>query len=181
MITKAEKGAAIAYALSMFEKAHIAVTQEEAQRIEVADFGLGNLKEIGLSLLIYINTPRVCAKEMVLAPHQTCPEHRHPDVDGEQGKEETFRCRYGTCHLFVYDKDHTAASPLVPPSRAPHFTAFKEIVLRPGDQYTLYPGTLHWFTAGDEGAVISEFSTMSRDECDIFTDPEIKRETRIAD
>ena len=181
MITKAEKGAAIAYALSMFDKAHIAVTKEEAQRIEVADFGLGNLAQIGLSLLIYVNTPRVCAKEMVLAPHQTCPEHRHPDVGSEQGKEETFRCRYGTCHLFVYDKDVTAVSPLVPPSRAPHFTAFKEIVLRPGDQYTLYPGTLHWFTAGDEGAVISEFSTMSRDECDVFTDPEIKRETVVID
>ena len=46
---------------------------------------------------------------------------------------------------------------------------------RQGEQYTIYPGTLHWFTAGDEGAVVSEFSTTSRDETDIFTDPAIQR------
>jgi len=34
---------------------------------------------------------------------------------------------------------------------------------------------LHWFQAGADGAVVSEFSTKSLDEFDIFTDPEIKR------
>jgi D-lyxose ketol-isomerase len=34
---------------------------------------------------------------------------------------------------------------------------------------------LHWFQAGPEGAVISEFSTQSRDEADVFTDPRIVR------
>lgn len=38
---------------------------------------------------------------------------------------------------------------------------------------------LHWFQAGDEGAVVSEFSSTSRDEFDIFTDPRIKRMTEI--
>ena len=37
------------------------------------------------------------------------------------------------------------------------------------------PDTLHWFQAGPEGAVISEFSTRSFDEYDIFTDPRIQR------
>ncbi|MCK9484215.1 MAG: D-lyxose/D-mannose family sugar isomerase, partial [Candidatus Marinimicrobia bacterium] len=31
----------------------------------------------------------------------------------------------------------------------------------------------------EEGAVISEFSTKSRDELDIFTDPEIQRITEL--
>ncbi|MDD8016086.1 MAG: D-lyxose/D-mannose family sugar isomerase, partial [Acidobacteriota bacterium] len=44
-----------------------------------------------------------------------------------------------------------------------------------GEQYTLPPGTLHWFQAGDQGAVVSEFSSTSFDEKDIFTDPNIKR------
>jgi D-lyxose ketol-isomerase len=34
---------------------------------------------------------------------------------------------------------------------------------------------LHWFQAGAEGAVVSEFSSTSRDEYDVFTDPRIVR------
>jgi D-lyxose ketol-isomerase len=48
-------------------------------------------------------------------------------------------------------------------------------VLHPGDQYTLMPDTPHWFQAGPEGAVVSEFSTRSTDEADQFRDPRIKR------
>ena len=103
MITRAQYNEAVRAALSLYEQAHIAVTPEEAERIEVADFGLSDLPSIGLQLLIYINTPRVCAKEMALLPHQTCPEHLHPEIDGQPGKEETFRCRWGVCHLFVHD------------------------------------------------------------------------------
>ena len=40
-------------------------------------------------------------------------------------------------------------------------------------KYTIMPNTLHWFQAGPEGAVVSEFSTKSRDEFDIYTDPRI--------
>jgi D-lyxose ketol-isomerase len=52
--------------------------------------------------------------------------------------------------------------------------------LKPGDQYTLFPDTRHWFQAGPEGAVVSEFSTRSTDDQDIFTDPRIKRMPEIA-
>ena len=38
-----------------------------------------------------------------------------------------------------------------------------------------------WFQAGDEGAVVSEFSTKSRDEMDVFADPDIERITEIVD
>ena len=48
-----------------------------------------------------------------------------------------------------------------------------EIILNPGEQYTINPNTLHWFQAGPDGAVVSEFSTKSRDEYDIYTDPRI--------
>ena len=50
-----------------------------------------------------------------------------------------------------------------------------EIILNPGEQYTIPPNTLHWFKAGEEGAVISEFSSHSDDATDIFTDPNFKR------
>jgi D-lyxose ketol-isomerase len=48
-------------------------------------------------------------------------------------------------------------------------------VLRPGEQFTVPPNTRHWFQAGPDGAVVSEFSTQSRDDLDVFTDPEISR------
>jgi D-lyxose ketol-isomerase len=49
------------------------------------------------------------------------------------------------------------------------------VELRPGDQYTLPPDTKHWFQAGENGAVVSEFSSTSIDEKDEFTDPRVKR------
>ena len=54
-------------------------------------------------------------------------------------------------------------------------TVFHEIRLLPGEQYTIMPNTLHWFQAGKDGAVVSEFSTHSTDETDVFTDPAIVR------
>ena len=59
----------------------------------VADFGLGELSTTGLQILTYVNTERVCAKELVMIPGQTCPEHWHPTIGGIPGKEETFPCR----------------------------------------------------------------------------------------
>ena len=142
-------------AAAMLEAAGIVLTPEEREQIELADFGLGRLEEIGLQIVVYVNTDRVCAKELVMFPNQLCPEHRHPPVGGEPGKEETFRCRTGVVHLHVAGRD--------------------EIVLRPGEQFTSMPDTLHWFQAGDEGAIVSEFSTKSRDETDVFTDPQVVR------
>lgn len=158
-----------------FEKANIVLTLKERENIEVADFGLNDIERTGLQLVVYVNTERVCAKEMVLLPHQTCPEHRHPEVNGEIGKEETFRCRYGKVYLYVEGEPTQNRKCNPPEGDEKYYTVFHEIELNPGEQYTIYPNTLHWFQAGDEGAVVSEFSTRSRDETDIFTDPRIKR------
>jgi D-lyxose ketol-isomerase len=128
-----------------------------------------------LQLLTYVNTDRYCAKELVLFPGQTCPEHRHPPVGGAPGKMETFRCRWGTVRLYV-DGPPTAERGARPPAGSEaHYTVFHELVLAPGDQYTIPPDTLHWFQAGAEGAVVSEFSSTSRDELDVFTDPRVMR------
>ena len=159
MVTRTELDEARVYAAAQLEAAGIAITDEERAAIEVADFGLSRLRDIGLQLLVYANTDRYCAKELVLYPGQTCPEHLHPPFGGGPGKEETFRCRRGTVHL------HVAGRP--------------ELVLHPGEQFTIPPGTLHWFRAGPDGAVVSEFSSTSRDELDVFTDPAVRRETVV--
>ena len=154
MITREEELEARQYAAAQLAEAGIVLTQAEREAIEVADFGLGRLREYGLQLLVYVNTDRYCAKELVLYPGQTCPEHRHPPFDGTPGKEETFRCRRGSVELHV---------------------AGERIDLGPGDQHTIPPDTLHWFRAGDDGAVVSEFSSTSRDDLDVFTDERIVR------
>ncbi len=179
MISREEYRAAQKRAKEYLDRAGIVITPEEEAHIEVADFGLGDLEHTGLQLVVYVNTDRVCAKELVLFPRQTCPEHRHPPVEGEPGKEETFRCRWGQVFLYVPGEPTPNPKARPPKGREHTYTVWHEIVLNPGDQYTLPPDTLHWFQAGDEGAVVSEFSTRSRDEADIFTDPEIQRATIV--
>ena len=158
MITPEEQLEARLYAAGQLAAAGIELTDAERDAIEVADFGLSRLREQGLMVLVYVNTDRYCAKELVLYPGQECPEHRHPPFDGTPGKEETFRCRRGLVHLVV---------------------GGSELVLRPGDQYTIPPDTLHSFRAGPDGAVVSEFSSTSRDELDVFTDPDVQRTTVV--
>ncbi|NOZ28094.1 MAG: D-lyxose/D-mannose family sugar isomerase [Chloroflexi bacterium] len=178
-MSREEYRAAQKRAKEYLDRAGIVITPEEEAHIEVADFGLGDLEHTGLQLVVYVNTDRVCAKELVLFPRQTCPEHRHPPVEGEPGKEETFRCRWGQVFLYVPGEPTPNPKARPPKGREHTYTVWHEIVLNPGDQYTLPPDTLHWFQAGDEGAVVSEFSTRSRDEADIFTDPEIQRATIV--
>ena len=169
------------WTVQQFADAGIALSERERANIEVSDFGLSDLENTGLQLIVYVNTDRVCAKDIVLLPHQTCPEHRHVSVGAEQGKEETFRCRKGTVYLYV--EGEPTANPKANPPRKDLgvFTAWHEIVLHAGDQHTIYPDTLHWFQAGPEGAIVSEFSTRSTDEYDIFTDPQIRRVTVVAE
>ena len=181
MVTKKQFANAVDYTLKMFASAGIVITEEEKARIEVADLGLGILEDVGLQILTYVNTEKCCAKEMVLMPYQTCPEHLHPDgVENGvkyEGKEETFRVRKGICYLYVSgegkQEDIKARLPKTKVS------VFHEIVLREGEQYTLMPNTWHWFQAGPDGAIISEFSTKSRDETDIFTDERLKRAPEV--
>jgi len=179
MITAKEQRRAQRRALSLLRKTGIVLTSDERKGIEVADFGLDDLKHTGLQLVTYVNTARVCAKELVLFPHQTCPEHMHPKVDGRLGKEETFRCRFGKAYLYIPGKKTPKPKCVPPPGSRRYYTVWHEVGLRPGEQFTLEPETLHWFQAGKEGAVISEFSTRSIDEKDIFTDPSIKRRPEV--
>ena len=176
MLTQKEVESARTRAREYFTKAGLVITAEEAENIEIAYFGLGELESTGLQLITYVNTERVCAKELVLFPHQTCPEHRHPPVAGEPGKEETFRCRWGRVFLYVEGPGSRDTAQCRPPVGREHaYTVWHEEVLEPGRQYTIPPNTLHWFQADAGGAVVSEFSTRSRDESDVFTDSKIER------
>ena len=172
---KTQTALVLKQAIQLFEAAHIILTPAEKEGIEIASFGLGDIYHTGLQLVTYVNTERCCAKEMVLLPGQTCPEHRHAPITkiGYLGKEETFRCRFGTVYLYVDGDSVQHPHCVAPAGDEAYYTVWHEICLRPGEQYTMFPNTKHWFQAGQEGAVISEFSTKSYDKYDIFTDPHI--------
>ncbi len=159
-------------ALEYYRKANIVLSEKEKSQLEIADFGLNDIWNIGLQIITYINTERVCSKEMVLFPYQTCPEHKHPNIGNIKGKEETFRCRYGEVFLYV---EGTPTENIEAKIIDGEYSVFHQIKLSPGEQYTIYPNTFHWFQAGKDGAVISEFSTKSTDDLDIFSDSRIKR------
>ena len=182
-VTREELTKYQAIAKDYLGKAGIILTPEEEANIEIADLGLGEYESTGLALVTYINTPRCCAKELVLMPAQTCPEHFHPPITelNYEGKEETFRCRWGTVYLYVQGEPTLNPKATPPAHRANTYTHWHEVILNPGEQYTIYPETWHWFQGGPEGAVVSEFSTRSVDEADLFTDPDIRRMPEVVD
>jgi D-lyxose ketol-isomerase len=163
------------WAAGRLTDAGIAVADGETAAIEVTDFGRGSPERVGLQVLVYVNTERVCAKEMVFRPWQICPEHRHPPQPDNVGKEETFRCRAGEAYVYLPGEPTTDARARVDDDLRGGFTVWNETVLRPGDEVTVPPDTLHWIQAGPEGAIVSEFSTHSEDPLDRFTDPIIQQ------
>lgn len=180
MLNSDEARAARVRAAEMLSRVGIVLSPAERGQIEVADFGLGELEVTGLQLVTYVNNDRYCAKELVLFPGQTCPEHRHPEVEGLPGKMETFRCRWGRVWLYVEGPaTQPQRGPGAPDREADRYTVYHEIELAPGEQHTIPPDTLHWFRAGEEGAVVSEFSSTSRDELDLFTDRRIVRSPQV--
>jgi D-lyxose ketol-isomerase len=179
VLSQAEIVAARRRAAEILAGAGTVLTAEERETIEIADFGLSRLDEIGLEVVVYVNTDRYCAKELVLFPRQTCPEHRHPPFEGTPGKEETFRCRTGVVYLYIEGEPAPSPAARLADADRAAFTVWHEIALHPGEQYTIPPETLHWFQAGDEGAIVSEFSSTSRDDLDVWTDPRIRRSTVV--
>ncbi len=161
-------------AAKLLKAAGIVLSKTEEEKIEVADFGLDELNKSGLEIVVYENNDRYCAKELVMFPRQTCPEHKHPYINkSNPGKMETFRVRKGRVYLYVEGRKKRQIK--AKPPKDGVYTVFHEVELKAGDQYTIPPDTLHWFQAGPQGAIVSEFSSTSTDEKDIFTDPRIQR------
>jgi D-lyxose ketol-isomerase len=180
MITTSQLRSAQEWSYDIFKKAGIPIREDERDKIEIADFGLNEFQKQGMHLFTMIATNRYAAKALALAPLQTEPEHWHPRIDDDPGKQETIRAVYGTLYFYI-PGDDTLKNGFVPVGREKVFTCRHEIVMRPGDQLTLEPGQKHWFQAGPEGAVRYTFSSTARDVLDGFTDPEIKRVTEVVE
>ena len=180
MIARAEYRNAQEKATAMIRNAGIGITEEEAGRIEAVDFGLSRLNVEGAQILTVFATDRISAKVIALFPNQTEPEHWHPPVGDDPGKQEIIRAIDGTLYFYIPGAD-TLKAGAVPPGKEDVYTCRHEVIMKAGDQLILEPGTKHWFQAGTEGAVMYSFSTCVRDGLDGFSDPEIVRETVIVD
>jgi len=180
MITRSQLDAARARAADLIRTAGILLTDAEVATIEVADFGLGRLELEGAQILTLVQTERISVKLLVLFAGQTEPEHWHPRVGDDPGKEETVRVASGTLH-FYREGEGSVDPPAIPEGKARFYTCRREIVMGPGDHVTLHPGEKHWFQAREEPVVMYSFSTIARDVLDGFTDPHIERVTRIVE
>jgi D-lyxose ketol-isomerase len=180
MITRAEQKAAQERAAQMIAEAGIRITEEETKRIEVVDFGFSRLEIEGVQVLTMVQTDRISVKVLAMLPNQTEPEHWHPPVGDDPGKEETIRVVSGRVYFYVQG-ENTLKQGFLVKGKEKHYTLRHEIILKPGDQITFQPGEKHWFQARDQGAVMYSFSSVARDALDQFTDPDIVRVVKVVD
>lgn len=166
---KARRDAAL-----LLVKAGIPLAEGEAERIEVIDFGLGNVPVEGLQLLTMFETDRMAGRILIMTPNQTEPEHWHPPFGENPGKQEIIRAFWGEVRFYLPGEGEIKQGFLVT-GKEHLYTLRREVLLKPGDTLVLEPGSKHWFQAGKEGAVFYSFSTMVKDASDGFTDPDVIR------
>lgn len=181
MITRRESNQVREQVVTILSGAPVVLRQDELNSMEIADFGLSDIKTVGAQIITLVHTETVAVKLIVMLPRQTMPEHRHPRLGNYPGKEETIRCVWGK--LYLYSPGTPTANPgaRVLEHRRHVYSVWHERIMVPGDQVTLPPNTLHWFQGGSEGAVIWSFSSKAYDTEDIFTDPEVQRQTIVVD
>ncbi len=78
----------------MIREAGILITDQEAENIEIVDFGLSNLRTEGVQVFTFFGTKRIAAKVLVLFANQTEPEHWSNTVPSRSFKcfSKVFLC-----------------------------------------------------------------------------------------
>ncbi len=180
MITRKTYTEVKKFSAALIDKAGLGFTAEEKSRIDVADFGLSNIYKEGVQILTFFDTDRIAGKLLILLPNQTEPEHWHPAIGNNPGKQEIIRALWGELRFYIPGENNMKVG-FIPEGQQINFTVRHEIIMKPGDQLILEPGTKHWFQAGPEGALLYSFSTTVCDIKDGFTNPAIVRATVITE
>ena len=180
MITQAEYLAARERAAQAMRDAGIVLSDKEIEAMDVADFGLSNLKTEGAQIVSLMDTDKIAARVIALFPGQTEPEHWHVGFGTYEGKQETLRMIKGELYLYLPGED-TLRHGVIPAGKEAYYTVRHEVVMRPTDTITMPVGQKHWFQAGADGAVFYTISTLAVDARDPFTDPRMVRKTVIAE
>jgi hypothetical protein len=71
------------------------------------------------------STERISAKVIALLPHQTMPEHLHPRVVKDPGKEETVRVAVGLVRFYLLGED-TLTDGFIPEGKAAWYASRHE-------------------------------------------------------
>ena len=180
MITRKTYSEVQQKALALIDLAGIIITEEERGKIAVADFGLSHIYDEGIQILTFFETDRISGKLLILLPNQTEPEHWHPPVGNDSGKQEVIRALWGNLRFYV-DGPNNMHAGFIARNKDSCYKLRHELIMKPGEQLIFDPGTKHWFQAGPEGAILYSFSTTVRDVLDGFTDPDIVRVTQISE
>ena len=144
---------------------------------DLTDFGSGNFRSCGMYLITLRNgNPRMdkytkpyAEKIMMLKGGQTCPCHFHwhktEDIINRGGGNVVFRLwNAGPDEL----PDRQSPVTVYRDGRKYTVPAGSEIVIRPGESLTLYPGCYHEFTvrSWESYALIGEVSMCNDDDED---------------
>lgn len=186
MIYRSKEHALRRRAAEYLEGIGFPLTREELESIAVADFGLSHPEREGAQILTLFATDRISAKLIVLLPGQVLPEHWHPPVGSDPGKEEIVRGFHGTVMYFGDGLADQAGGAIrddheVLKGKADQYVCRYRTDLDPGVQIIIPPGRKHWLKGGPAGGCIISFSTCVRDILDQFTDQAIVRTTRIVE
>lgn len=174
MISEAIRERAQRDAALLLEKAGLPLGVGELDKIEVIDFGLGNIQVEGLQLVTMFETDRMAGRILIMTPSQTEPEHWHPPFGNNPGKQEIIRAYWGELRFYLPGEGSISKGFIVE-GKEHLYTMRREVILKPGDTLVLEPGSKHWFQAGTKGAVFYSFSTTVKDGSDGFTDLEVVR------
>lgn len=167
-IAVTEADAVLAEARALIHQTGLAITDADWAKLRANDFGFGNLRVEGFVFIDLLRTDRVRITLLVLLPNQTLPEHLHPAYCDEPGKEETLRCLWGETRVVLVGEPTPGL--IVPDGKEAFYTARHAITLRPGEQFTVSPGTRHWFQAGLAGSVNMAFQNRVDETRNVFTE-----------
>jgi D-lyxose ketol-isomerase len=157
--------------IDLLRRSGFPVTDAERESLEISDFGLGHLRSEGFAFIDTLRSARLRITLIILLPNQTLPQHVHPPYEGEPGKEETIRVLFGQTKVYIKGKA-VAPDMLIPAGKDSFYTARQEIRLNSGEQYTVLPGTEHWFQCGPEGSVNICFQNRVDENKNLFWDPQ---------
>ncbi len=160
-------------ACACFRRHHWALPPKPAW--DITDFGLGDFRHFGLTLVTLAAEPEYCEKLMYARQGQTTPAHTHAR------KKEDIICRAGRLTLRLWPKKPgTARMPatleVAVDGQSKRVRSGGAVTLPAGSRVTLFPGVWHAFYPASREAIIGEVSTANDDLHDnFFLDPTIGR------
>jgi len=143
-------------------------------RWDITDFGLGNFRKCGLTLVNLAEEKEYCEKLMFALKNQVTPIHYHAC------KKEDIICRWGRLAIHLVSKKPTVRVKVNGEMRA--VSTQRPLVLKSGERITLTQRIAHEFWAATPYAVIGEVSTANDDTSDnYFADRKIGRFSKIVE